>query len=305
MIGKEKSKSMLPTLRFSCTNMWQVAIIINGLMSLLIFGTIQNFLRKGNMVGKYPALEVVEHQATNLRKPSTIVSVCPPPCVWQHSWGASAGSAISWDHAYFGGLSLQFMMREGMEKKDKILEVAVGSMSATVKFVENLDPGNVYGIDISDAQLRYGYKKIFEKRQMTNEFPFDHLLATSSFEIPSHWGKFDYAWSLSLWSHLPYETIRLSLRKVAAVLKPGGSYYTTAFIVPPGWDVNKPHPLHSRLYKDNVFNTFVSNKDRDPFHYSIETMQNLADEVGVKLTHFTADEWGMPRMQHMLKFTKL
>ena len=54
------------------------------------------------------------------------------------------------------------MFGEGMEQKDKLLEVAVGSMSTTVNFVENLAPGSVYGIDISKAQFRYGYNKVLK-----------------------------------------------------------------------------------------------------------------------------------------------
>lgn len=238
-------------------------------------------------------------QSSGRSKPPT---VCPDPCQWNNRWGASAGSAKSWDHAFFGGQSLQFMQREGLSYESKILEVAVGSFSSTVKFVENLKPGNVYGIDISDAQNRYGYRHVIEKRGMETDFPFSNLRATADFAIPDDWPKFDFAWSKSLWTHMPLSEISLCLRKIMPVLKSGGVYYTTAFIVPPGWNIKKPRPVRSKLYKDQAFNKLSTYSDHDPFHYSIEQIQQLAEEVGVEFTHISDEEWGSPRMQHMLKF---
>lgn len=247
--------------------------------------------------------QMLAHEDEARSRAAGVQSVCAPPCAWQNSWGNSAGGVISWDHAYFGGMTLQFMQAEGLRAHHKLLEVAVGSFSAAAKFAENLNPGNLYGIDISEEQLRYGYHYAIENRGLQSRLPWANLRATDSFDV-SGWGTFDFAWSLSLWTHLPYAAVAKCLRAVHDVLNPGGVYYTTAFIVPLE-KVNRRVRLHSHMWKDDEFNTLHSGPNSDPYHFSIETMHELAKATGgMELTHIKPDEWGNLRGQHMLKFVK-
>lgn len=61
-----------------------------------------------------------------------------------------------WDQ--LGNLQLDFLVQRGLQPHHALLDVGCGPLRAGVKLVPYLDPGNYYGIDLSDILIEAGYE---------------------------------------------------------------------------------------------------------------------------------------------------
>ena len=188
-----------------------------------------------------------------------------------------------------GQLQFNFLKQFGLQSHHKLLDLGCGSLRGGIHFIEYLDRGNYYGLDINASLIAAAKLEI---KQASLEAKAPHLLVSDRFAIENFSEKFDFMLSISLFTHLPANNIIRCLTEARKSLKPQGKYFSTFFQAPTSAYLEKL--LHQ---PGNV----VTNYDCDPFHYSLEEMTWMANLSDLKV-NFIGD-WNHPRNQLMLEFS--
>ena len=105
--------------------------------------------------------------------------------------------------------------------------------------------------------------------------------------------RFDFALAQSVFTHLPVNTIMRCLAEVERVLEPGGRLFATYF-----------ENLGPRLGTGphDAAEGITTHCDADPFHYDPDVFRWAVE--GSSLECEVLGDWGHPRNQRMLAFTK-
>lgn len=197
-----------------------------------------------------------------------------------------------WDE--IGTLQLEFMRSRGLQPHDLLLDVGCGSLRGGVKFVEYLNDGHYFGIDISPSLLEAGYaQEITSRQDLADKLPWSNLKCTDTFDAHSFGKAFDYALAQSVFTHLTLNSIRLCLENLHPVLKPGGKFCATYFRI--------EEDQLSGVSRDNGFGV-VTCGYKDPYHYRVADFQHLIRGLPWSLDGEL--DWGHPRGQRMLVFSK-
>ncbi|ADE16695.1 Methyltransferase type 12 [Nitrosococcus halophilus Nc 4] len=193
-----------------------------------------------------------------------------------------------------GRLQRDFLLQQGLKPEMRLLDMGCGCFRGGVHLIEYLQPGHYYGIDISQELMDAGYQKELVPQGLDNKLPKENLFCDDGFRA-AHFGvHFDMALAQSLFTHLPMNHIRLCLTRLAEAMKPGGTFYATAFICPEGsdWADAFTHP-------QGKFTTYPAD---DPYHYRLADFSYCIDGLPWRF-EFIGD-WGHPRGQSMLMFTR-
>ena len=188
-----------------------------------------------------------------------------------------------------GQLQFEFLKQFGLQSHHKLLDIGCGSLRGGIHFIKYLDRGNYYGLDIN-ASLIEAAKLEVKQELLEDKTP--HLLVDDQFSIDKFGEKFDFMLSISLFTHLPINNIIRCLAEVKKNLKPQGKYFSTFF--------QAPNPVYLEKLLHQPGNVFT-NYDCDPFHYSLEEIDWMANIVGLKVS--LMGDWNHPRNQKMLEFS--
>ncbi len=191
-----------------------------------------------------------------------------------------------WDE--IGQLQIEFLIKQGLQPNHKLLDIACGCLRGGLHFVDYLEQGNYFGIDINASLINAG-KLELDSASLTHKLP--SLLVNDCFEFSLFEEQFNYMLSVSLFTHLPMNMILRCLKNAKQCLQPGGSYFSTFFEAPTSvcTEVIVQHPGKKKTYFD-----------KDPFHYSIEEIKYMASCVGFKVD--IIGDWEHPRNQKMARF---
>ena len=180
-----------------------------------------------------------------------------------------------------GGLQFSFIVKQGLQKSHKFIDVGCGSLRGGHHFIDYLDSNNYYGLDINKSLIVNGIEKELSDLNK-KKVSFDtNFTVNDSFDFPFE-AKFDYGIGLSIFTHLSHFKITKCLLNLNKVFKENGKFYATIFLP------NSP------------FGSTYANKD--PFHYTIDEITNLG--INANWTVDFIGEFGHPRHQQMVKFTK-
>lgn len=200
-----------------------------------------------------------------------------------------------WDE--LGELQLHFLKQQGLQRHHRLLDIGCGALRFGVKAVDHLDPGNYFGIDISEDLIEAGFQRELSPAQRAR-LPRHHLKTSSDFDLSFLPAKMDFAMAQSVFTHMPLNHIRRCLSQLAPKLESGGVFFATAWLVPDGWDLAMPFTQPGTLAGTPI----VSFDVRDPYHYRLEDFQYLA--AGLPFTLRRVGDWGHPRAQPMLAFER-
>jgi hypothetical protein len=92
--------------------------------------------------------------------------------------------------------------------------------------------------------------------------------------------------------------VRRCLAAVASVLKPGGVFYATAWVLPDNAPLHRPFEWAGTLNGQGI----VTSDIRDPYHFTWRDIQFAVD--GLPLDASLLGDWGHPRGQPMLAFLR-
>lgn len=195
-----------------------------------------------------------------------------------------------WDE--IGLLQFDFLVAQGLKPCHRLMDVGCGSLRGGVHFARYLDCGNYYGVDLNRTLIDAGYEHEFKPRGLDRRVPRNNLQATAEFDFSPFDQPFDFALALSVFTHLPLNTIRVCLERLAPSMAAGGVFYATVFEGNP----NEPTWKPVRHQPGNI----TTYGDRDPYHYRREDLTHVAGTSG-----WTAEWVGgfdHPRDQQMVCF---
>jgi SAM-dependent methyltransferase len=213
------------------------------------------------------------------------------PTDWQYherKHRRSVGGA--WEDV--GKLQFDFMVEHGLQPSHRLLDVGCGSLRGGVQFVRYLEDGHYYGIDRKQWLLDAAVNIELPEAGLGDKTV--HLLCRDDFDVSSFNVAFDYALSISVLTHLPWNSILRCLVNVQRALKPGGQYYATFFEDRGGSHMTTPI--------EQPFGGIITYPDQDPYHYTFDVFEELAQRVGLNVTYI--GEWQHPRNQMMMVFTQ-
>ena len=193
-----------------------------------------------------------------------------------------------WDE--ISQLQLDFLVGAGLLPEHRLLDVGCGCLRGGVRFVRYLHEGNFYGLDINASLVEAG-KLELELAGLSHKRA--HLLVDNAFRVSGFECQFDYVFAHSVFTHLFLNHITRCICEVSKVLLPAGKFYATFFAA--------PHPVHLDPIA-HIPGNIVTNFDVDPFHYSFEELRWVAAQVDLNAR--LIGEWGHPREQQMICFTK-
>lgn len=189
-----------------------------------------------------------------------------------------------------GARQLAFMVDQGLRPEDALLDVGCGSLRGGVHFVRYLDSGNYHGLDIDARLLRAGREELAQAGLAGKEVM---LLEDDGFRFGRFGRTFGFALAQSLFTHLPLNTIMRCLGELEGALEPGGRFFATYFENPGRRLSAEPHEAAEGI---------TTHCDADPFHYDPDVFRWAV--AGSSLACEVIGDWGHPRNQRMLAFTK-
>jgi SAM-dependent methyltransferase len=195
--------------------------------------------------------------------------------------------------AAMGKLQLDFMVEHGLEPGSRLIDIGCGPLRAGVHFVDYLEPGNYYGIDVNGTLLDAGYDVEFSD-ELRSKLPRENLRATDRFDC-DFGVQFDFAIAQSLFTHLPLNDIRLCLVRLGRQMKPGGRFYGTFFEAPADFPVDGVLDGDDERKRDKF-------TERNPFWYWPGDLEWAAGFGPWKFTYL--GDWGHPRNQKMGEFLR-
>jgi SAM-dependent methyltransferase len=190
-----------------------------------------------------------------------------------------------------GKLQLDYLVGQGLEPRHRLLDVGCGPLRAGVHFIRYLEPGHYFGIDRRADWLEIGREVEIPRNGLGDKRPV--LVQMDDFGFERLGAKFDYALAQSVFTHLPANSILRCLMAIEKVLVPGGKFYATFYLNEQGKRNLDPIQQTARI---------SSHFDRNPFHYDVAAFEWMCEDTS--LTPEYLGDWGSPRNQKMLVFTK-
>lgn len=177
-----------------------------------------------------------------------------------------------------GRMQFDYLIEHGLTPDDRMLEIGCGNLRAGWRFIEYLDAGHYYGVDISpdilaaaqDTLVRYGLQHKLPHLTPVLDLTLEFLPEGHFTVIHAH----------SVFSHSPIEVIEECLAGVGRILHPDG-YFDFTFDRTEGCE-------HQVL--------------REDFYYRTETLVRLAGTYGLDAR--LMDDWEQrPHKQSKIRVT--
>ncbi|MEG3629134.1 class I SAM-dependent methyltransferase [Streptomyces poriticola] len=187
-------------------------------------------------------------------------------------------SLESWER--IGRMQFDYLVAHGLQPHHRMLDIGCGNLRAGRLFIDHLEPGHYYGIDISphillaaqDTLVREGLQSRLPHLALADDL-------TLAFLPDAH---FDVVHAHSVFSHSPRHVIEECLAHVGRVLAPGG-FFDFTFDRTEG-------PEHQVL--------------REDFYYRTRTLVDLAARHGLTAT-FMEDWERLPHRQSKIRVTAM
>ena len=147
-----------------------------------------------------------------------------------------------------GKLQLSFLVEQGLAPDMKFLDLGCGSLRGGIHFINYLEPGNYYGMDVNAPLVEAGYNIELKKAGLTHKLPKTNLIIENQFKTSRFGILFDYALAVSVFTHLPLNHIRLCFIELSKSMKSGGKFYATFFECPDARRQGASRGAYSKRY---------------------------------------------------------
>jgi SAM-dependent methyltransferase len=134
----------------------------------------------------------------------------------------AVGTADQERWAAIGRLQFDYLAGHGLAPSHRMLEIGCGNLRAGRLFIEHLDPGRYYGIDIS-PDILFAAEDTVAAYKLQDKLP--HLTPVRDLRLdflPE--GHFDVVHAHSVFSHSPITVIDECLANVGRILAPDGFF---------------------------------------------------------------------------------
>jgi SAM-dependent methyltransferase len=191
----------------------------------------------------------------------------------------AVGSKTHESWLQIGQLQFDYLIGHGLKPQMRMLEIGCGNLRAGRLFIDYLDSGNYYGIDIS-PDILLGAQQVIGEYGLQAKLPHLALVRDLKLEfLPD--GQFDAVHAHSVFSHSPLEVIDECLAHVGRIMVPGG-FFDFTFDRTEGAE-------HQVL--------------REDFYYRTQTLTDLARRHGLEACFM--DDWELaPHDQSKIRVTR-
>jgi SAM-dependent methyltransferase len=181
---------------------------------------------------------------------------------------AAVGSRSPEQWQQFGQMQFDFLVEHGLKQDDRLLEIGCGNLRAGRLFIDYLDTGNYYGIDISPEVLLSAQQVLIDAG-LQHKLPRLTLTNNLTFAfLPD--GYFTVVHAHSVFSHCPLPLIQECFAHVGRVMAPGAIFDFT-------------------FYRSDEADYQVLRED---FYYRTETLEQLGRRYGFRPQ--IMDDWDDP-----------
>ena len=181
------------------------------------------------------------------------------------SLDVAVGSRSPEQGAEFGQLQFRYLVEHGLASTDRLLEIGCGNLRAGRFFIDYLEPGNYYGIDIS-PEILLSAQRVLAENRLQDKVP--RLTSTGDLAfafLPV--GYFNVIHANSVFTHCPIEIIEECFAHVGRIMAPGAFFDFTFYRTD-----DTEYQVH-----------------REDFYYQTETLTGLAASYG--LVARLMDDW--------------
>jgi SAM-dependent methyltransferase len=177
----------------------------------------------------------------------------------------AVGNVDSRSWQQIGRRQFNYLKQHGLQPQHRILEIGCGNLRAGWHLIGYLDPGNYYGIDISQ-QVLFSAQQMVVDRGLTDRLPYLAPVRDMSLAfLPG--GVFDVVHAHSVFSHAPLDVIEDCFAHVGRLMKPDG-FFDFTFKRTEGKEYGKL---------------------REDFYYRTETLIAAAERHGLRARFM--DDW--------------
>jgi SAM-dependent methyltransferase len=135
---------------------------------------------------------------------------------------AAVGSKTHQSWLKLGQMQFDYLVGHGLKPGDRMLEIGCGNLRAGRLFIDYLDPGNYYGVDISPDILLAAQRTIAEFG-LQAKLPYLTLVPDLRLGfLPDR--QFTVVHAHSVFSHSPTEVIEECLAHVGRIMAPDGFF---------------------------------------------------------------------------------
>jgi SAM-dependent methyltransferase len=191
---------------------------------------------------------------------------------------AAVGSKSHARWLALGQMQFDYLLEHGLKPDHRMLEIGCGNLRAGRLFIDYLDAGNYYGLDIS-PDILVAAQETLVSYNLREKLP--HLTPVRDLRfafLPDAY--FDVVHAHSVFSHSPLHVIEECLAHVGRILAPSGFFDFT-------FDRTEGEEHHVL---------------REDFYYRTETLVTLAERHGLK-ARFMADWEKRPHGQSKIRIT--
>ncbi|MFF9814433.1 class I SAM-dependent methyltransferase [Streptomyces sp. NPDC014006] len=192
---------------------------------------------------------------------------------------AAVGSQTHERWLALGQMQFDYLVEHGLRPGHRMLDIGCGNLRGGWRFIQHLEPGDYYGIDIS-PDILVAAKQTLVERGLQDKVP--HLTITGDLTLdflPAE--HFDVVHAHSVFSHSPLDVIEECLSHVGRVLRPTG-FFDFTFDRTEGAE-------HQVL--------------REDFYYRTETLLTLAHRHGLH-ARFMEDWETRPHGQSKIRVSR-
>jgi SAM-dependent methyltransferase len=155
---------------------------------------------------------------------------------------AAVGSRTHESWLRVGQMQFDYLASRGLQPTDRMLDIGCGNLRAGRLFIDYLDPGHYYGIDISpdillaahDTLTEYGLQAKMPYLTLVRDLKFASLPPATFSVVHAH----------SVFSHSPIEVIDQCLANVGRIMRPDGVFDFTFEET----TIDEAHFLHEDYY---------------------------------------------------------
>jgi SAM-dependent methyltransferase len=182
-----------------------------------------------------------------------------------HSTDVAVGSRSHNQWIEFGQMQHDYLVKQGLEPADRMLEIGCGNLRAGRLFIKYLEAGHYYGVDIS-PEILLSAQQVIEEDRLQEKVPQLMLVSDLTFRfLPSRY--FNVVNANSVFTHCPIDIIEECIANVGRIMAPDAIFDFT-------------------FYRTDGPEYQVHHED---FYYQTETLVSIAAEH--HLTARLMDDW--------------
>lgn len=197
----------------------------------------------------------------------------------------------------------ELVQRGSVERTATILDLGCGCGRLAIPFAAHLDGGSYYGIDVWQEGLDWCRNNVvsdtgsirFIQREAVNNYYFEprNPGAANRYHLSElHHEEVDFAFAISLFTHLQKQDCISYFSELSRVLKRGGCAYLTCFIIDEFFfDFVRRTGLHRSVTQEEQ-GCYYAYQGQDFFAgYTRATWTRMLEDSGLRIVGFDPGKW--------------